>query len=128
MTDADPQPETEEAAAEAPQTVQPLPEALGTEDGDSWWLQGHVDKTTAVLAVLVEQATYAGPEYAGHLLRTGLSQDQEGNNLAENRQWAAEFVDRVEHGFWITLDDGERMVRCDRADPGAEAWTLVTVL
>jgi hypothetical protein len=45
-----------------------IPEALGDEDGERWYLQGHIEPALAVLAVLREQMMNVGPDEACSLL------------------------------------------------------------
>lgn len=100
-----------------------IPEALGSEDGERWWARGHIDPMAMVLAVLVEQATHAGPDAAGSMLvkfRLG----GEIPTQAENQVIVGQMVDEVRH-YWCKPDpdNDERQLDCDADDPAAEAWT-----
>lgn len=106
-----------------------LPEALGDEYGDNYYLQGHVEPALAVLAVVADLMNNSSPDYArdfllgGHLM---FRQDSLRWDFDKQRQRVAEVFAGVSH-YWAKQDpeDDERMISCEPDDEYAEAWTRV---
>ncbi len=107
-----------------------LPEALGDEDGENYFLQGHVDPALAVLAVVADLMNNASPDAARDFLLGGelVLRPERGTrwDFDDQRQRSTEVLDGVVH-YWAKQDpdDDERMVRCEEGDEFAEAWTQV---
>lgn len=108
-----------------------IPEALSDEDGETWFLQGHVEPSMAVLAVVFEQMVNYGPQEAYDLLTGGAANyrdtEERRRTQADQQHDADGLVECVTH-VWMRPDptNEEIMLRCVEGDDGAEAWTVVS--
>lgn len=104
-----------------------IPEALGEEDGERWFVLGHIEPALMVLAVMLELATSCGAEE----MFEGLTGQRPGYRYtpgvyAAMQQHAESLLGSVRH-VWFKPDpdddDDEKMVQAVEGEPGAEPWT-----
>lgn len=109
-----------------------LPEALGDEDGEHWWMQGHVAPATAVLAVVFEQMLNVDEYAAMEVLVGGPDRSPRGArpgwSPADQQDNADRLVRRVKH-IWVKddPDNDERWLPAEPGEDGAEPWTEVSL-
>jgi hypothetical protein len=100
-------------------------EALGHEDGDRWYAQGHLTPEAMVLAVVLEQMSLIGPIEAAVLLTDGSpaigSGTLDGANL-DHRTHASGLLGMTRH-LWLKWEGDENMVPAEPDEDGAEPWT-----
>lgn len=107
--------------------TRPIPEAFGSEDGETWWVVGHVDATSMVLAAVFEQMVNVGAQEASDLLIGGApryTNDDNRRTLDDIDRDVAALFDAVCH-VWLVQDpdDDDAMHSAASGDVGAEAWT-----
>lgn len=108
-----------------------IPEALSDEDGQVWFIEGHVEPALAVLAVVMEQvsnqcepiAVLAGGEQ--YILRPDGGAITYRHGWEEQRDHADALLRSVEH-VWAYPIDEERWEKVPAGTAGAEPWTWVT--
>lgn len=107
-------------------------EALGHEDGDRWFAQGHLTPEAMVLAVVVEQMSLVGPNEAAELLTRGEpSSGLDGHfvlrgDYPTHRDKATELLGMTRH-LWLRWEGDENMVPAEPDEDGAEPWTELWV-
>ena len=110
-----------------------IPYPLMDEDGEHYWLPGHIDPTLMVLSAVVEQMIDVGPHEAMQLLVGGpISRDMTvvsdrpvwAWSYDDQRRRARELVESVEHVWMVEHpDDADRMIPCGPNHPGAQPFT-----
>lgn len=122
------------SAAEVPS----IPKAHENEDGDVWWIEGHVSAEMAVLAVLLQACTYGVPPLAVADLLAGPFTDSEiaSEQRAEGGTWAdveagmrshtADLLASVRQVWLVPHPDNDEVaLPADANTPGAEPWTRI---
>jgi len=113
-----------------------IPEALGDENGEMWFIPGHIDPALAVLAVVVEQMVNVDGDAAEYLLvgpnACGLTCDHPPDwphrQYSDRLNDADDFLRSVEHRWHRpnpANPDDENWPQCEADDPGAQPWTVV---
>ena len=114
-----------------------IPEALSNEDGDAYWVDGHVDPALAVLAVVLQAMVDVGAEHAEHALVNGpYRRSFTVSEPVASPPAAWSFTDQVEHAnqlvrsvrhVWLRPDPDweENMLPATGNEPDAHPFTLV---
>ena len=100
-----------------------LPEAISDEDGETYFIQGHVDRWVALLAVAMDLRANTGEVEAGEFLwgtTVGWPLHQDLDRSVRQRFESVTYV-------WLNGDDDERMPPVAFTHPHAEPWTMVEV-
>lgn len=104
-----------------------IPEVLEDEDGEKWWLPGHVEAALMVLAVVFDQMVNVGYDEAGDLLTGGKpSWGAQRRMPSQCRAEADGLLATVRH-VWMAEDaaNEETMHYCEPDAPGAMAFTML---
>lgn len=110
----------------------PIPRVVGTEDGEHWWAQGHVEPALMVLAAVVSEAAGCGPEEPYELLVGGTERfDLETGDQVRVTYWEHEahadlLLGEVSHVWLVEDPDNEEITHeAAEGDEGAQPWTVL---
>lgn len=103
-----------------------LPEAYGSEDGDSWFVLGHVDPAIMVLSVIAEQAGLCGEHEVFDFVKGW--DPKEPDTWNKSRTHLASLVKSVKYR-WMKPHptDEEQSLPAQPWEAGAEEWTELRV-
>jgi hypothetical protein len=108
-----------------------IPEVLQSEDGDTYWAQGHIDPMAMVLGIVVfEMACNDGEHALEFLIERPCRYTSDKPHWTERdaRKAAGNALEMVRH-VWMRQDpDDEEIAHpAKEGDAGAEPWTRVSL-
>jgi hypothetical protein len=105
-----------------------IPEAIASEDGDRWWIEGHVTPEMAMLAVLLEQVTLVGPDGMLDMFVGGVVDlDGKRRSVEDMRADANALLRSVHHVWARPTEDEEWFDLCAEGDEDAQPFTELSL-